>query len=158
MANTFGKQNRIVFDTTQIQDLTRQMVRFQHNMEGRTAEKLLDNTLRKAVKPWQEALNNGKMYKWLDKDQGRLQDPFGNTKIRGKRKHVYGRRVGPKLKGKTGGWFAHFFATPAKQIKRKAEKRVPFFSLFRAENGNVAALAKEGIEKLVRTMAKKSFR
>lgn len=156
MANTFGKQNKITFDTSELQSLSFYMKRFQQNMAGKEAEKMLDKELRKAVKPWQDAMNGGTMYKYLVEREGRLKDPFGNTKIKGKRRYVYGRRVGPKLKGKTNGWLAHFFATPARHI-RKA-KRVPFYSIFRKENGNVAALAKVGIERTVRLMRMKSFR
>ena len=156
MANTFAKQNKITFDTTQLTALSFRMRRFQQNMAGKEAEKMLDKELKKAVEPWQDAINNGKMYKWLEKREGRLQDPFGNTKIKGKRRHVYGRRVGPKLKGKTNGWLAHFFATPAKHIRKI--KQVPFYSIFRAQNGEVAARAKAGIEKVVRQMRLKSFR
>lgn len=156
MANTFGKQNKITFNTKELERLSRNMRRFQQNMAGKEAEKMLDRELRKAVKPWQNAINGGKMYNWLEQGKGRLQDPMGNTKIRGKRRFVYGRRVGPKLKGKTNGWLAHFFASPARHIRKI--KRVPFYRLFRAENGKVAALAKVGIEKVVRQMRLKSFR
>lgn len=156
MANTFGKQNKITFDTKELQALSFRMRRFQQNMAGREAEKMLDKELQKAVKPWQSAINNGKMYDWLEKGKGRLKNPFGNTKIKGKRRHVYGRRVGPKLKGKTNGWLAHFFASPARHIRKI--KRVPFYRIFRAENGKVAARAKVGIERVVRQMRLKSFR
>ena len=156
MANTFGKQNKITFNTKELERLSRNMRRVQQNMAGKEAEKMLDRELRKAVKPWQNAINGGKMYNWLEQGKGRLQDPMGNTKIRGKRRFVYGRRVGPKLKGKTNGWLAHFFASPARHIRKI--KRVPFYRLFRAENGKVAALAKVGIEKVVRQMRLKSFR
>lgn len=132
------------------------MKRFQLNMEGKQAEKQLDSVLRKAVRPWQDAVNGGFMYRYLTRHEGRLESPFGNTKIKGKRKHVYGRRIGPKLKGKTGGWFAHFFASPARQLKPK--HKIPFFQTFRGKNGTVAADAIDGITKLVQRMAKKSFR
>jgi hypothetical protein len=156
MANTFGKQNKITFDTRELDALAFRMKRFQMNMAGKEAESILDKELKKAVKPWQNAINKGTMYKYLEENKGRLQDPFGNTKIKGKRRFVYGRRVGPKLKGKTNGWLAHFFASPARHIRKV--KRVPFYSIFRAENGNVAALAKAGIIKAVETMRMKSFR
>jgi len=161
MANTFGKQNKVVFDTTQIKKLEVQMKRMANEVESsKKAEKLLDKALRDSVKPWQEAVNNGWVYKWVNKDKGRLQDPFGNTKIKGRRKGVYGRRVGPKLKGKTGGWFAHFFASPAKQIRRKSgtKYKIPFAARFRGKNGKVAAAAKTNIAAVVDKLARGIFK
>lgn len=150
------KQNKIKFDTSELKKLEHQMKRFQSKMASKQAEKILDTELRKAVKPWQDAVNGGWMYKWLNEHEGRLNNPFGNTKIKGKRKFVYGRRVGPKMKGKTGGWFAHFFASPARQLK--AKHKIPFFQRFRGKNGTVAALAIAGINKAVKLMANTTFR
>ena len=156
MANTFNKQNKIVFDTIQIKKLERQLRKMSTVLEQKQAQAELDKVLRKAVTPWQKAVNGGWMYKYATKDQGRLQDPFGNTKIKAKRRHLYGRRVGPKLKGKTGGWFSHFFATPARQMRAKF--KIPFYSRFKGKNAEVAAAARVGISKLVRRLANRTFR
>lgn len=156
MPNTFNKQNKITLDTSELKRLEFWMKRYAEGMRSKEAEKVLDKELRKAVKPWQEAVNGGWMYKYVKENQGRLQDPFGNTKIKGKRRYVFGRRVGPKMRGKSGGWFAHFFATPAKQLKGKY--KIPFFSQFKSKNGEVAALAKLHISKAVSMLSKKYFR
>ena len=79
------------------------------------------------------------------------KDPFGNTKIKGTRSGVYGRRVGPKRKGKNGGWRIHFFATPAKQIR--GSKKIPFRGFFRQRNGAVITKLRSEIKNLLLKLA-----
>lgn len=156
MANTFNKQNKVVFDVSQLKALEVAFKRAGTSLQSGRDAKELDKELRKAVKPWQDSVNKGWMYNFVKKDKGRLQDPFGNTKIRGKRKGVYGRRVGPKTRGKSGGWFSHFFASPARQLDRKY--KIPFYSRFRSKNAEVGAAAFIGIDRVVRKMTNRIFR
>lgn len=153
---SFNKQNAIFLDASQVKKLEQQLRRASKELDKKQNQRLVDEALRKSVKPWQSAVNNGWMYKFVKRRSGDSANPFGNTKVNGKRRGIYGRRVGPKGRGKSAGWRAHFFASPAKQIK--SGMKIPFFNRFRSKNAEVAALVNVHISKLVRQLARKVFK
>ena len=124
--------------------------------DSKAGEKLMDSALRKAAGPWQRAFKGGTMYKKLQRRTGGFDDPMGNKKIKGRRSRIYGRRVGPKMKGKSAGWRAHFFASPARQISSK--KRVNFAAIYKKQNGKVRKILRTEINQLLNTLAKQRFK
>lgn len=124
-------------------------------MGTKEAEGLIDGALERSVKPWQNAFNNGQMYQYVDRKTGGFDKPMGNRKIKGLRKKVYGRKVLPKTKGKTGGWRAHFFARPARQISKK--KRVPFYRMFAQKTPAVIAKANQELKHVMDYLIAKGF-
>ena len=81
---------------------------------------------------------------------------MGNRKIKGTRSNVYGRKVAPKMKGKSAGWRAHFFARPARQINKG--KRVHFSKMFAAQTKEVIRLTNAGIVELLDEISRKTNR
>lgn len=127
--------------------------RFGKSVEkSKQGEKLFDKALARAVGPWQRAVNGGKVYRFIKKQTGMSKDPFGNTKIKGTRAGVYGRRVGPKKRGKkNAGWRIHFFASPAKHIRKG--KKIPFRGYFRQRNAAVVSKLRSEIKNLLLQLA-----
>jgi hypothetical protein len=148
--------NKIRIDTKEVRKWERQMNQYAVIFDQKTVEKRVDQALRRSVKPWQEAVNGGWMYKFLKRSQGRMQDPFGNYKIKGKRRGIYGRKVAPKGKGHNGGWLAKFFASPARQIKNIP--RIPFYERFASKNRRVAALLRTEFNKVTQDFARRIFK
>lgn len=147
-------KNSVILKVSQsdINKVIRGFKRFGSSVEkSKQGEKLFDAALRRSVGPWQRAVNGGKVYRFIKKQTGMSKDPFGNTKIKGPRAGVYGRKVGPKRGNKNAGWRIHFFATPAKQIK--GSKKIPFRGLFRQRNGPVIAKLRSEIKKLLLQLA-----
>lgn len=149
----FSKNSvRLTIPQHEIDKVIRGFKDFGHSVEkSKEGERLFDNALKKAVKPWQDNVNKGKAYKYITKVTGMSKDPFGNQKIKGKRSGVYGRRVGPKKGKKNGGWRIHFFATPAKQISSK--KKIPFRRFFREKNGDVVTELRFQLKELLFQLA-----
>jgi len=148
---------RIEIPKKDIQRLEEALSKFGTTVEkSRKAERMFDTALRKAATPWQRAFKGGAMYRKVRRVTGGFEDPMGNRKIKGRRSSIYGRRVGPKMKGKSAGWRAHFFASPARQISPK--KRVPFASMYKKENGKVRKILREELSKLLNYFAKQNFK
>jgi len=151
-----NNQVKIVLSQSDVNRLNAAIRKFGHDVEkSKKAEKMFDEALRKAASPWQRIFKGGKMYERLQRITGGFDDPMGNTKIKGRRVGIHGRRVGPKLKGKSAGWRAHFFASPARHIKKS--KQVPFARIFRSQNGKVRSILKVEIENLLQKLASDNF-
>ena len=157
MANISGKnQVRLVLDQGDVKRLEKALRNFGKRTDTKTAEKQIDKALTYAVKPWQDQFNKGQAYKYIEWQTGASESPMGNKKVKGLRKKVYGRKVSPKMKGKSSGWRIHFFARPARQISRK--KRIPFYRLFAAKTPDVIARANSELSTLFQNLANKSFK
>lgn len=148
-------QVRLVVDQSDVKELEKKLRNMARKMGTKEAERLIDGALTKSVKPWQQAFNNGQMYRFVDRRTGGFDKPMGNRKIKGLRKKVYGRKVLPKTKGKTGGWRAHFFARPARQISKK--KRVPFYRLFAQKTPRVIKVASDELAEVMNFLIRKGF-
>lgn len=116
------------------------------------AEQLFDKGLRKAVTPWQNVFNKGKMYEKLTMRTGKLKRPMGNRKIKGTRKGVYGRKVLPTRTA----WYTHFFASPARQIRRS--KRVDFYKIYSTKSRDVAKKVNDEITRIMQYLASINFK
>ena len=102
--------------------------------------KQIRTALRKGAKPWPNAVN-GKIYNYINQITGASEKPIGLQTWYAKQKNEYGVKARPIVprssaaKKKQAGWRVHFFASPAKHIRRL--KRIPFDSLYRQQTGNV---------------------
>jgi hypothetical protein len=157
MANISTRnQVRLVLDEGDVKRLEKALRKFGKRTDTKTAERQIDKALTYAVKPWQEQFNKGQAYKYVEWQTGASESPMGNKKVKGLRKKVYGRKVSPKMKGKSSGWRIHFFARPARQISKK--KRIPFYRLFAAKTPEVIARANSELSILFQNLANKSFK
>lgn len=146
---------KVIIPKSEIERLHAALKKFSHDVEkSKKAERMFDKALRISAKPWQVAFKGGTMYRKLRRLTGGFDDPMGNKKIKGRK--VYGRRVGPKAKGKSAGWRVHFFASPARQIS--PGKRINFSRIYRKKNGEVIKKLKEEIEKLLTNLANQNFK
>lgn len=147
---------RLVIQNNGVKNLEKSLRSFGKQFGTKAAEHEIDKVLRKSVKPWQNAFNKGQMYGKLERRTGGLDKPMGNRKIKGTRSNVYGRKVAPKMKGKSGGWRAHFFARPARQIKKG--KRIHFSKMFAAQTKEVIRLTNKGIVEMLKEIHRKTDR
>lgn len=155
MATIPRSQVRLVIERESIKELETKLRNMARKVGTKEAESLIDDALKRSVSPWQNAFNNGQMYQYVDRKTGGFDKPMGNRKIKGLRKKVYGRKVLPKTKGKTGGWRAHFFARPARQISKK--KRVPFYRMFAQKTPTVIAKANKELTEVMKYLIQKGF-
>ena len=120
----------------------------------RGGDKEIRSALRKGAKPWPKAVN-GKVYKYLTRRTGVSENPIGLQTWYAKGKNEYGvkaRPISSKGKGKRNwGWRVHFFASPAKHIRRS--KRIPFDSMYRQQTPNVIS----SVSKKLRLLINKHF-
>ena len=120
----------------------------------RGGDKEIRSALRKGAKPWPKAVN-GKVYRYLTRRTGASEKPIGLQTWYAKGKNEYGvkaRPISSKGKGKrNGGWRVHFFASPAKHIRRS--KRIPFDSMYRQQTPNVIS----SVSKKLRLLINKHF-
>ncbi len=147
---------RLLIQNNGLVNLEKSLRSFGKQFGTKAAEHEIDKVLTKAVKPWQNAFNKGQMYQKLERRTGGLDKPMGNRKIKGTRSNVYGRKVAPKMKGKSAGWRAHFFARPARQINKG--KRVHFSKMFAAQTKEVIRLTNAGIVELLDEISRKTNR
>jgi len=147
---------KLKIPASELKKLDRAIRDFGEGLEKSSVEREFDKALRRSATPWQNALNRGQMYKKLERNTGGFDKPMGNTKIKGKSKKVYGRRVGPKMKGKSAGWRAHFFASPARQIR--PGKRINFYGLFQKKNREVVGKLNKEIVLILDKLANKTFK
>jgi hypothetical protein len=155
MATIPRSQVRLVIEKESIRELEIKLKKMAKKVGTKEAENLIDTALERGVKPWQNAFNNGQMYRYVDRRTGGFDKPMGNRKIKGLRKKVYGRKVLPKTKGKTGGWRAHFFARPARQISKR--KRVPFYRMFAQKTPTVIAKVNKELAEVMKYLIQKGF-
>lgn len=114
-----------------------------------TGDKAIRKELRKGAKPWTEAINGGVMYKHIQRDTGLSTNPIGLQTFHSKKRSEIGVKARPKRpSSKNAGWRAHFFATPARHIRRS--KRVPFNSYYKSKNAVVISGVSANIKKLIR--------
>ena len=120
----------------------------------RGGDKEIRTALRKGARPWPKAVN-GKVYKYLTRRTGASENPIGLSTWYAKGKNEYGvkaRPISSRGKGKrNGGWRVHFFASPAKHIRRS--KRIPFDSMYRQQTPNVIS----SVSKKLRLLINKHF-
>ena len=112
----------------------------------------LKKVLRKSAKPWADTANS-RVYNYVTRDTGNFAKAIGIGTFESKSRGEIGVKARPKAapKGpeKNGGWRAHFFATPARQISQS--KRIPWASIYESQNATVIA----GVVKGVRDLFKK---
>jgi len=120
----------------------------------RGGDKEIRSALRKGAGPWPKAVN-GKVYRYITRRSGASENPIGLQTWYAKGKNEYGvkaRPISSKGKGKrNGGWRVHFFASPAKHIRRS--KRIPFDSMYRQQTPNVIS----SVSKRLRLLINKHF-
>lgn len=120
----------------------------------RGGDKEIRSALRKGAAPWPKAVN-GKTYRYLTRRTGASENPIGLQTWYAKGKNEFGvkaRPISSKGKGKrNGGWRVHFFASPAKHIRRS--KRIPFDSMYRQQTPNVIS----SVSKKLRLLINKHF-
>jgi hypothetical protein len=124
--------------------LRRKLNRVQFTVQNGSKE--IRKVLRKSAKPWPEAINGGKVYKKITRETGDSTDPIGLQTWYAKVKMEYGvkaRPVPPRKGSNNAGWRVHFFATPARRIRRS--KRIPFNAWYRPKTGRVLRNTSQGL-------------
>jgi len=136
MANKFNPtRTEVIIDNKKV---LRKLNKIDLMVQG--GSKQIRTALRKGAKPWPNAVN-GKIYNYINRITGASEKPIGLQTWYAKQKNEYGVKARPIVprssaaKKKQGGWRVHFFASPAKHIRRL--KRIPFDSLYRQQTGNV---------------------
>jgi len=112
--------------------------------------KELKKVLRKAAKPWAEHANS-KVYNYLQRDTGNMAKAIGIGTFESKSRNYVGVKARPKAPPKyglerNGGWRAHFFAKPARQIS--PAKRIPWATIYSQRNADVIANVVKGVRAL----------
>ena len=128
------------------EDFTRALRR----MEVRGMKKNeLKKVLRKSAKPWADHANS-KVYNYIQRKTGNMGKAIGIGTFESKARGEIGVKARPKAmsKGgeKNGGWRAHFFASPARQIS--PAKRIPWATIYSQENATVIANVVKGVRAL----------
>ena len=133
-------------------DFKRQIYKMEQLGHGK---KELKAVLRKAAKPWAKAANSA-VYNYVERKTGNMAKAIGIGTFESKRRDQVGVKARPKPKSFSGeketnaGWRAHFFATPARQIS--PSKRIPWASIYAAENGQVIANVVAGVKALFKKL------
>jgi len=153
---TSKNQVTLEIDKETVVRLERALRDYARRVDTKSAEKMIDEALRYSARPWENEFNKGVMYKYVEWRTGGSEKPMSNRKIKGTRKKIYGRKVGPKKRGNNSGWRAHFFARPARHISRK--KRVPFYQIFAKKTDEVIRRANQSLSDLFQTLATQSFK
>ena len=105
MAVGAGKnQVTLEIDKDTVLRLERALREYTKRVDTKSSEKLIDDALRYAVRPWETEFNSGIVYDYLEWQTGGSEKPMSNRKIKGIRRKVYGRKVGPKKRGNNSGW------------------------------------------------------
>lgn len=94
---------------------------------------------KKSVKPWQRAINNS-FYNHTTRRTGKLGRAMGIAGIKTKDNKTHGAKVRPRAASENnGGWYAHFFARPAFNIRagRRIKTKVPFSRIYGAQTNKV---------------------
>jgi len=110
-------------------------------------DKQIRRALKKGAVPWRKAIN-GKVYKYIKRETGKSNSPIGLETWYAQGKNEYGVKARPKRPSKSNnGWRIHFFATPAKHIRRS--KRIPFDSMYRQQTPNVISSVSKRLRLLI---------
>jgi len=109
----------------------------------------LKKVLRRSAKPWADTANS-RVYNYVKRDTGNMAKAIGIGTFESKARGEIGVKARPKAasKGgeKNGGWRAHFFASPARQISQS--KRIPWASIYQSQNATVIANVVKGVRSL----------
>ena len=113
--------------------------------------KELKAVLRKAAQPWAKAANSA-VYRYVERRTGNLGKAIGIGTFQSERRGQVGVKARPKSSSrggeKNGGWRAHFFASPARQIS--PSKRIPWSTIYDSQNPQVIANVVAGVKALFR--------
>ena len=113
--------------------------------------KELKAVLRKAAQPWAKAANSA-VYRYVERRTGNLGKAIGIGTFQSERRGQVGVKARPKSSSrggeKNGGWRAHFFASPARQIS--PNKRIPWSTIYDSQNPQVIANVVAGVKALFR--------
>jgi hypothetical protein len=104
--------------------------------------------LKESVVPWKTVINSS-FYKYVDRKTGKLGRAMGISSFYSRRRYIYGGKVRPipLRKNRSGaGWRAHFFASPARQIRRG--KMIPFQSIYSTRTPKVLSLLKTRLDNI----------
>ena len=149
MANKFNPtRTEVIIDNKKV---LRKLNHIDLMVQG--GSKQIRTALRKGAKPWPNAVN-GKIYNYINRQTGASEKPIGLQTWYAKVKNEYGvkaRAIVPRsgaAKKKQAGWRVHFFASPAKHIRRL--KRIPFDSLYRQQTGNVISSVGAKLQAVIR--------
>ena len=113
--------------------------------------KELKAVLRKAAQPWAKAANSA-VYRYVERRTGNLGKAIGIGTFQSERRGQVGVKARPKSSSRggerNGGWRAHFFASPARQIS--PNKRIPWSTIYDSQNPKVIANVVSGVKALFR--------
>ena len=108
--------------------------------------KELKRVLRKAAKPWADNANS-KVYNYIERKTGNMGKAIGIGTFESKSRGYVGVKARPKAAPRgperNGGWRAHFFASPARQIS--PAKRIPWSTIYSQKTGEVIANVVKGV-------------
>lgn len=113
-------------------------------------EKDIVKVMRSGAKIWADTINVGTMYRHINKESGGSFKPMGTSAGYSKRRREYWSKTRAKTPRDkdSNGWRAHFFATPARQIRKI--KRVPFLRYYSAKTATVKVVVSRGIAELIK--------
>lgn len=112
-------------------------------------EKQIRKALRNSVKIWADHINKTIYNRAIEKRTGKLGNAFGVGTFKSERYGYIGGKSRPKKAAKTnGGWYAHFFARPARQMK--PSKKYPFHREYRTKTSKVISAFKYEMYKVLR--------
>lgn len=112
-------------------------------------EKSIRKALRNAVKIWADHINKVIYNRGIEQRTGKLGRAFGVGTFKSERYGYIGGKSRPKKAAKTnGGWYAHFFARPARQMG--PEKKFPFHREYRTKTSKVISAFKKELYKVLR--------
>jgi hypothetical protein len=106
--------------------------------------KAMDAVLSHALKPVVTDANR-QVHRVLEKRTGQLKNPYGQRKIKGRVRRVYGRKVAP-LRGKYP-FIITFFGRPARHIR--SSKRLGMSEVFLSNLPRVETRLRDRLTKLV---------
>lgn len=110
--------------------------------------------MKRSTNPWKSTMNSS-IYKYVQRIEGKLGRSMGQSTFYSSRKQLYGAKVRPiplRKSGNSAGWRVHFFATPARQIRKS--KRIPFQAVYSTQTPKVISLLKGELN----TIFKKYFK
>lgn len=135
-------------DLSQIENFKRTILRVS-NAGKRT--KLVVDACKSAAKPWQTVLKQN-IYNTVTKRTGKMRRSITVRKYQDKLTGRVGAKVGPsrarRYADKEGGqgWRVHFFAKPARQMRKKF--KIPFKTLYSRKNRTVILRAEVNFKRL----------
>lgn len=112
-------------------------------------EKDLKDALRKSASIWAYNINSKIYSRGIEKETGKLGKAMGVSAFKSERQGYIGGKARPKkASDKNGGWYMHFFARPAKQMR--AIKKFPFQQEHRMKTRKVVSKLRQEVLNIIK--------